>query len=164
MKKFKKFSHLLQWSHRSTRKIKDYIVRSKFYPLERNVGCGGCRNGRCQVCKNIKVSDTFDSFTTKKSYKMNHKFDCIDKCLIYLFSCRTCSKHYMGKTTDCFKYRWYNYKMEARKAENNDMENVKQKFLQSYFLQDDHKSFLEDVEVRLIDKTHGSHPIKREYY
>ena len=70
----------------------------------------------------------------------------------------------MGKTTDCFKYRWYNYKMEARKAENNDMENVKQKFLQSYFLQDDHKSFLEDVEVRLIDKTHGSHPIKQEYY
>ena len=27
------------------------------------------------------------------------------------------------------------------------------KFLQSHFLQDDHKGFLEDVEVRLIDKT-----------
>ena len=54
--------------------------------------------------------------------------------------------------------------MEARKAENSNIENVKQKSLQSYFLQDDHKSFLEDVEVRLIDKTHGSHPIKREYY
>ena len=31
--------------------------------FERNVGCGGCRNGRCQVCKNIKVADTSDSFT-----------------------------------------------------------------------------------------------------
>ena len=40
--------------------------------------------------------------------------------------------------------------MEARKAENGDMENVKQKFLQSHFLKDDHKGFLEDVEVRLI--------------
>ena len=70
----------------------------------------------------------------------------------------------MGKTTDCSKYRWYNYKMEARKAENSDIENVKQKSLQSYFLQDDHKSFLEDVEVRLIDKTQGSHPNKQEYY
>ena len=42
------------------------------------------------------------------------------------------------------------------------MENVKQMFLD--FLQDDHKGFLEDVEVRLIDKTQGSDPTKREYY
>ena len=38
------------------------------------------------------------------------------------------------------------------------------KFLQSHFLQDDHKGFLEDVEVRLIDKAQGSDPTKREYY
>ena len=75
-------------SYRSTRKIKDYIVRSKLYSLDRNVGCGGCENSRSQVCKNIKVTDTFDSFTTKKSYKINHKFDCNDKCLINFFSCK----------------------------------------------------------------------------
>ena len=55
-------------SYRSSRKIKDYIVRSKLYSLERNVGCGSC--------KNIKVTGTFESFTIKKSYKINHKFDC----------------------------------------------------------------------------------------
>ena len=54
--------------------------------------------------------------------------------------------------------------MEARKAEKGDMENVKQKFLQSHFLQEEHKGFLENFEVRLIDKTQGSDPIKREYY
>ena len=54
--------------------------------------------------------------------------------------------------------------MEARKAENGDMENVKQKFLQRHFLQDDHKGFLEDVEVRLIDKAQVSDPTKGEYY
>ena len=54
--------------------------------------------------------------------------------------------------------------MEARKAENGDIENVKQKFLQSHFLQDDHKGFLENLEVRLIDKTEGSDPTKREFY
>ena len=42
--------------------------------------------------------------------------------------------------------------MEAKKAENGDMENVKQEFLQSHFLQDDRKGFLEDVDVKLIDK------------
>ena len=127
-------------SYRNTREIKDYIVRSKLYPVERNVGCGGCGNDRCQFCKNINVKDTFDSFTTKKSYKINHKFDSNDKCLIYLFSCRTCGKQYTGKTTDRFRYRWNNYKMKARKSESDDMKNVRQKFLRSHFLQ--------DVEVR----------------
>ena len=43
------------------------------------------------------------------------------------------------------------------------MENVKQKFLQSHFLQRDHQGFLKDVEVRLIDKTQASDPTKREF-
>ena len=50
--------------------------------------------------------------------------------------------------------------MEARKTENGDMENVKRKFLQNHFLQDDHKDFLENVEVRLSDKTQCSDPTK----
>ena len=37
-------------------------------------------------------------------------------------------------------------------------------FLQSWFLQDDHKGFLEDVEVRLIYKTQSSDPTKQQYY
>ena len=44
------------------------------------------------------------------------------------------------------------------------MENVKQKFLQCQFLQPDRKGFLKDVEIRLIDKTQGSDPTKRELY
>ena len=44
------------------------------------------------------------------------------------------------------------------------MENVKPKFLQSHFLQPDHKGFLKDVEVRLTDKTRRSDPTKREFY
>ena len=31
-------------------------------------------------------------------------------------------------------------------------------------MQDDHKEFLEDVEVRLIDKTQGSEATNQEYY
>ena len=53
--------------------------------------------------------------------------------------------------------------MQARKAENGDMENVFTKFLQSHFFQDDHKDFLEDVEVRLTDKTQVSNSTMREY-
>ena len=44
------------------------------------------------------------------------------------------------------------------------MENAKQKFLQSHFLQRDRQGFLKDVEVRLIDKTQTFDPSKREFY
>ena len=44
------------------------------------------------------------------------------------------------------------------------MENVKQKFLQSHFLQADHKGFLKEMEVKLIDKTQGSAPTKKGLY
>ena len=44
------------------------------------------------------------------------------------------------------------------------MENVKRKFLQIHFLQQDNKGFLKDVEIRLIDKTQGSDSTKREFY
>lgn len=53
---------------------------------------------------------------------------------------------------------------KLRKAENGDTENVKQKFLQNHFLQDDHKGSLEDAEVRLIEKKQGSEAATREYY
>ena len=54
--------------------------------------------------------------------------------------------------------------MEARKAENSDTENVNQNFLQSPLLQCNRNDFLEDLEVRLIDKAEGSDPTRREYY
>ena len=44
------------------------------------------------------------------------------------------------------------------------MEEIKQKFLQSHFLQLDHQGFLKDVEVRLTDKTQASDPTKKEFY
>ena len=47
---------------------------------------------------------------------------------------------------------------------SGNMEIVKQKFLQSHFLQRDHQGFLKDVEVRLIDKSQASDPNKREFY
>ena len=37
------FSHPPMVSYGSARKIKDYTFRSKLYPLDTNVGCGGVR-------------------------------------------------------------------------------------------------------------------------
>ena len=80
-------------SYRSARKMKDYTVRSKLHPVERKVGCRGCGSYRCRVCKSIKITEEFTSFTTKKAYKINHSFDCNDKYLICLLNCTSCGKN-----------------------------------------------------------------------
>ena len=92
-------------SCRSARKIKDFIVRSKLYPIEIKVGSHRCCNSKFQVCKSMQGIDTFSSFVTKSAYKINHNFNCNSKCLIYLLSCKTCGKQYTGKTVDKFKSR-----------------------------------------------------------
>ena len=61
----KVFSPPLIVSYRSSRKIKDYLVRYKLYLAERKAGCRWCANSRYQVCKNINITDKFISFTTK---------------------------------------------------------------------------------------------------
>ena len=152
-------------SYRSARNKKDYIVRSKLQPDEGNVGCQGYANSRCKFCKSANITDEFPRFPTeKKTCKINHSFDCNDKCLIYLLTCKSYGKQYVGNATGHFRSRRKNYKSHVRKAESGDMENVKQKFLQSHFLRRDHQGFLKDVEVCLIDKTQASDPTKREFY
>ena len=100
-------------SYRSARKIKDYIARSKLYPIERKIRSYSCGNSRCQVCTSIQVIDTFSSFVTKSAYKINHNLNCNSKCLICLLSCKTCGKQHTDKTVDKFRSRWNNYKKDA---------------------------------------------------
>ena len=100
------FSPAAMVSYRSARKIKDYIVRSETYPIDRKVGSYTCGNSRCQVCTSIQVTDTFSSFVTKSAYKINHNFNCNSKCFICLLSCKTCGKQYTGKTVGKFRSRW----------------------------------------------------------
>ena len=47
----------------------------------------------------------------QRSYKINHSFDCNEKCLICLLTCNCCQKQYVGQTIDIFRNRWNNYKI-----------------------------------------------------
>ena len=121
--------------------------------------CGSRGNGRCQVCKDKKVIDIFDGYTTKKSYKINHKFSCYEKCLIYFFSCRTCGRN--------MRVRLLTVLGIGRTIIKSKQENLRViiwKLLNKYFYKVTFykmiKDFLEDVQVRLIDKTLGSDPTK----
>ena len=105
----------------------------------------------------------FTSTVTRTSYKISHNFECNVKCLIYLLTCKTCLKQYVGSTTDWYhRYRWNNCKCNDRK--NARVETCLQELLFEHLNSEGHNGFLHDVSVSLIDKTDAKNPIKREHY
>ena len=87
-------------SYCSARKLSNYLVCAKLYPLERKRSSYKCGTLRCLVCSNIEESDTLSNTVTGKSFKINYHFCCNDKCLIYLLTWKVCKKQYSGNTFD----------------------------------------------------------------
>ena len=129
--------------------------------MERKTGSCKCKGNRCQVCLNVSETETFTSTVTHMSYKINHSFDCNDKCLIYLLTCKTCLKQYVGSTTDCSRYRSNNHKCNDRK--NARGEACLQEHFFEHFNSEGHNRFLHDISVTLINKTDAKDPIKWEH-
>ena len=94
--------------------------------------------------------DSFASNVTKEEYKINHCFDCNEKCFIYLFTCKVCLKQYVGQTVYELRLRWNNYKTNNRKDER--VEPCMQEHLFEYFSVEGHDGFLEDISITVIDK------------
>ena len=120
----------------------------------------------CQVCTSIKVTDTFSSFVTKSAYKINHDFNCNNKYLICLLSCKIYGKQYTGKTVDKFRRRWNNYKTDARKAATGNIESYKQQSFQSYFCRMIIRNFYRMLKLHQLKKvkTQVSDPTKTKCY
>ena len=108
-------------SFRSARKMSNYVIWAKHYPLERTVYSEKCGFSRCEVCLNIEETDTFTGTTTDWSFKINHKLNCNDNLLIYPRLCNCCGEQYVEKTTDELRLRWNNYKSNDRKNERNEI-------------------------------------------
>ena len=123
---------LLRQVYRSARNLKSFLVWSKVYPLERTTGSSKCGSKRCQVYLNVSETDSFESFQTKRQYKVNYHHDCNDKCLIYLPSCKICGLQYVSSSTDRFRLRWNKYKDNDRTAQRG--EEYRQPELFEHFL------------------------------
>ena len=103
-------------SFRAGFNLRKHLVRAKVNPLLCECGSPGCSKGRFQTCLNVNNTDIFQIVVTKETYKIKHKFDCGSKCIIYLFSCKTCGLQYVGSTVERFRFRWINYKNCQREA------------------------------------------------
>ena len=65
---------------------------------------------------NKELDGQFYRYGYRKNLQINHKFDCIEKRLIYLLTCNKYRKQYVGQTVDTFRYRWNNYRSNSRMA------------------------------------------------
>ena len=120
------------------------------YPLERTVGSFKFKKSWYQFYLNVNDTETFSSTVTKKTYKINHKFDYSGKCLIYLLTSKKCLIQYFGKTVDEFHYRWNNYKNNSRNYDCN--QSCIQRHLNECYPSISHCGFLEHVSITLIEK------------
>ena len=149
-------------SFRSAFILSSFLLRAKLYPLERRVGSYKCRCNCCQLCRSITETEMFPCNNDQSSYKINHSFDCNEKCLIYLLTCDRCQKQYAGQTVEIFRNRWNNYKDNARKLDKG--EHRMQRHFCEHFTLTAHSGFLHDVSITLIGKTGFSCATKREHY
>ena len=149
-------------SFRISRKLSIYLVRTKLYRLQRRVGSSKCGKQRCEVCNNVTHTSTFSSTVTGDTFKIHHGFNCGDKCLIYLVTCKKCNEQYTGDTTDLFRNRWGNYKGNAR--EFYGKEPCMQQHLYKHFQTGGHRSFLNEASLTFIDATDEKDLEKTERY
>ena len=102
-------------------KISSYLVRAKLYPLDRVVGSTNCGKKRCEICVNFSERNKFTCNITGEIYKINHKLNRDNNCLIYHLSCKCCGEEYVGETNGSFRYRWNNFKDNERKHSRKEI-------------------------------------------
>ena len=115
-----KFTSQPTISYRSARKLSSYLVRAKLHPIEREVGSCKCNVKRCEAYKNLLETDRFACGNDQTTYKINHKFDCNEKCLVDLITRNKRLKQYVGQTLDKFRSRWNNYKDNSWKFDRGE--------------------------------------------
>ena len=81
---------------------------------------------------------------------------------MYILTCNVCLEQYVGQTVKEFRYRWNNYRNNGRKYQEYGICMQQQLF--EHFSEEGHCSFLEDISIKLIDKTDPSNPLQRENY
>jgi hypothetical protein len=57
-----------------------------------------CHHSRCQHCKYLNSTSTFSSSLTNQQFRVRGTITCATRNVIYLITCKKCSKQYVGET------------------------------------------------------------------
>lgn len=146
-------------AYRRPRNLKDDLVRSKV-KRQNNTdnGMRKCGKSRCQICKFVDEGCTFEG--QGRTFIINFVFDCDSAGVIYLITCETCRKIYVGSTITPFRKRFNNHKSSLNRY-GKGQRGIAGEHLYAHFFEVGHRG-LEDVRVKVIDKTDLNEPTNRE--
>ena len=116
-----------------------------------------CYDKPCEVCDYVTETLTFTSVAAENMYRINHQFNCSEKCLVCLLTCNKSLKQYVGQTLDKLCQWWNNYRSNDWKFQR--LEPCMQEHLFSHFSMAFHNRFLNSVSLTFIDKTDLSIPL-----
>ena len=138
---------------RRGKSLKDILVKAKVSPVLKNEGFSElCKKSRCKICEHIVSTDTQRTYFIRPP-----DLKCSSENVVYLFTCKTCSKQYTWSTED-FQPRFNNYSSGHRNILNR--EKVKQESFNAHFAEANHNG--EEVwEVRLIDQTDNVEDLRK---
>ena len=134
-------------------------MKEKLAPLAKKKGCcRSCGGTRCEICKHVVTTETFRFFSTQREYCIKHdNLNCRYSNVVYLFSCKACSKQYTG-STESFRSRFNNYKSAHRSFIKGN--TVKQVSFQAHF-EDDKDHGIKYWEITPIDQTDSVDDLRR---
>ena len=144
---------------RRAKSLKDILVRVKVSPLQKYEGfCGPYKKPRCEICKHMVNTNSFKSTTTQRTYLLRlENLKCSSENVVYLFTCKICSKQYTGNTED-FRPGFNNYRCAHRNFLKR--KKVKQKSFNAHFAKVKHNDE-DDWEVKLIDQTDNVEELRK---
>ena len=139
-------------SFRQPRNFKDFLVRAKLESeIQFDKGMFGCGKVRCRISKFVETGTIFKSTVEKKSFHINHSFDCDSSGVVYLITCKRCGKQYVGNTITEYRKRFNNHKSSIN-GYGKGQRNICGEHLSAHFFEEGHLG-LEDWEVQIIDVT-----------
>ena len=144
---------------RRAKSLKDILVRAKVPPKEKYEGsCGPCNKTRCQICRRIKRTNTFQSTATKRFYKIKPQhITCCSENVVYLITCKTCKKQYVGSSVE-FRLRFNNYRCAHRNFLKG--KEVKQESFHAHYEEIGHNGE-SDWEFILIDQADNREDLRK---
>ena len=119
--------------------ISEYLVRPNLCSLGSD-RVNKCGRKWCEVCMNVSRLNKFTSNDTCETNNINHKLNYDDNCLIYLLSCKYCSK----QSLESF------------------VKKVACKSVALAFQQHERQCLLKNVTITLSNKTNGKELKKRQ--
>ena len=154
---------------RNAKSLREHLVRSKLNRRGRETNPGNmvCGDSRCRICPeggNLQINtNTFMSSITEKIYRMNNKFCCNSQSIVYLITCKTCNKQYVGSTTTKFRLRFNNYKSLFNKYHDGER-GMNQETLYEHFHREDHTGCFDQMLFQIIDHCDPNDQERRESY